>query len=73
MTEARLPGPPRDESEMAVVARAVSALARELAPETERRRRLADPLVAALRESGLLRGGAPLEVGGLELAPGAAL
>jgi len=73
MTEARLQGPPRDEDEIAVVARAVSALARELAPETERCRRLADPLVAALRESGLLRGGAPLEVGGLELAPGAAL
>ncbi|MHB8690571.1 MAG: acyl-CoA dehydrogenase family protein [Solirubrobacteraceae bacterium] len=51
----------------------ISSLARELAPETERGRRLADELVAALSDSGLLRGGAPREVDGLELAPGTAL
>jgi indole-3-acetate monooxygenase len=51
----------------------ISALARELAAETESGRRLADPLVAALRESGLLRAGAPLEVQGSELEPGKAL
>jgi alkylation response protein AidB-like acyl-CoA dehydrogenase len=55
------------------VARDISALARELAAETEREHRLADRLVARLRDSGLLRGGAPLEVGGLELEPGVAL
>jgi alkylation response protein AidB-like acyl-CoA dehydrogenase len=51
----------------------ISSLARELAPETERGRRLAGELVTALSDSGLLRGGAPREVDGLELAPGTAL
>jgi alkylation response protein AidB-like acyl-CoA dehydrogenase len=55
------------------VAREISALARELAPETEAQRRLADDLVARLRASGLMLAGAPREVGGLELAPGEAL
>jgi alkylation response protein AidB-like acyl-CoA dehydrogenase len=74
MTETRPQGAGRSgRDEIEVVAGTVSSLARELAAETERRRQLADPLVAALRDSGLLRGGAPLEVGGLELAPGVAL
>ena len=51
----------------------ISALARGLAAETESGRRLAGPLVAALRDSGLLRAGAPVEVKGAEFAPGAAL
>lgn len=55
------------------VARDISSTARELAGETERRRELPDELVGLLRESGLLRGGAPREVEGLELAPGTAL
>jgi alkylation response protein AidB-like acyl-CoA dehydrogenase len=41
--------------------------------ETDRARRLPEELVTALRRSGLLRAGAPLEVDGSELAPGAAL
>lgn len=41
--------------------------------DTERLRRLPDALVERLHASGLLRAGAPSEVGGLELAPGAAL
>src|SRR6476660_4964852 len=64
--------PPRGD-EIDGVAREISAVARELADETERRRQLADELVVRLRDSGLLRAGAPLEVGGLELAPGPAL
>jgi alkylation response protein AidB-like acyl-CoA dehydrogenase len=56
--------PPRE------LAGELSALARELAPETERKRALPDELVSRLRESGLMLGGAPREVGGLELAPG---
>lgn len=64
--------PPRAD-EIEGVAEEISAVARELADETEHRRQLADELVARLRDSGLLRGGAPLEVGGLELAPGLAL
>jgi alkylation response protein AidB-like acyl-CoA dehydrogenase len=59
--------------ETQAIARDISALARELAEETERERRLADGLVARLRESGLLRAGAPIEVEAMELAPGPAL
>ena len=55
------------------MARDISALARELAPETERQRRLADDLVSRLRASGVMLAGAPREVGGLELAPDVAL
>jgi indole-3-acetate monooxygenase len=51
----------------------IAALAGELATETERRRHLPPQLLAELRSSGLLRAGAPAEVGALELAPGAAL
>ncbi|MDX6639521.1 MAG: indole-3-acetate monooxygenase, partial [Solirubrobacteraceae bacterium] len=54
-------------------ARNIAELAEGLAADIERGRRLPDELVAALRESGLLRAGAPLEVDGLELAPGPAL
>ncbi len=62
-----------DRGEIEQVAREISGLARELAVDTERGRRLPDELVAALRDSGLLRGGAPIEVQGAELAPGVAL
>jgi alkylation response protein AidB-like acyl-CoA dehydrogenase len=62
-----------EESEIERVARDISRLARELATETDRAHRLPEELVAALRDCGLLRAGAPVEVEGLELAPGAAL
>jgi indole-3-acetate monooxygenase len=62
-----------EESEIERVARDISRLAGELAAETDRANRLPEELVAALRDSGLLRAGAPVEVEGLELAPGAAL
>jgi alkylation response protein AidB-like acyl-CoA dehydrogenase len=48
----------------------IAALARELAEETEAARRLPEPLLARLRESGLMRAGAPREAGGLEMVPG---
>jgi alkylation response protein AidB-like acyl-CoA dehydrogenase len=54
-------------------ARQISLMARELAAETELRRRLPDELVARLRDSGLMRAGAPLEASGLELSPGSSL
>jgi len=62
-----------DERELERVAADLSSLAAELAAETERNRRLPDRLVAALSDSGLMRAGAPREVGALELAPGDAL
>ena len=64
---------PSLDSEILGVAREISAQARELAPETEHGRRLPDDLVSPLRASGLMLAGAPREVGGLELAPGALL
>jgi indole-3-acetate monooxygenase len=66
------PAPPRDDD---IEARShdIAELAREQAQDTERRRELPDPLVDALRDTDLLRGGVPLELGGLELAPGPAL
>jgi alkylation response protein AidB-like acyl-CoA dehydrogenase len=53
--------------------KSIASMARELAQETERRRELPGELVERLRDSGLLRAGAPREVEGMELAPGAAL
>jgi indole-3-acetate monooxygenase len=65
------PSSPRDEVER--VARDISSIARELAPEIERGRQLPGELLEHLRRSGLLRAGAPREVEALELAPGVAL
>jgi alkylation response protein AidB-like acyl-CoA dehydrogenase len=48
----------------------IAKLARELAGETERERRLPDALLARLRASGLMNAGAPREADGLELSPG---
>ncbi len=73
MNETQLQSTPPRGDEIEGVARDISATARELAVEGERRRALPDELVARLRDSGLLRAGAPLEVEALELAPGLAL
>jgi len=73
MTETQLPTASPRGDEIEGVARDISALARELAAETERRRELPDALLSRLRDSGLLRAGAPVEVRALELAPGVAL
>ncbi len=73
MNETQLQSTPPRGDEIEGVAREISAMARELAAEGERRRQLPDELVARLRDSGLLRAGAPLEVEALELAPGLAL
>ena len=73
MREPLLHPAPTGDDEIQGVAREISALAGELAPETERERRLPDELVARLRASGLMLAGAPSEVGGLELAPGVLL
>ena len=54
-------------------AREMAHLARGMADQIDADRRLPAELVGALRDSGLLRAGAPVEVGGLELPPGTAL
>jgi len=59
--------------ELEVAAEELSALARELAPETERERRLPEPLVVALRSAGLFRAGAPASVGAAEAPPAVTL
>ena len=69
---AQPPSPPAAD-DIRRAARELAALARERAEETEGRRQLADELVSGLAGSGLLRAGAPLEVGGFELAPELAL
>jgi indole-3-acetate monooxygenase len=60
-------------SDTDVRVREISELARNMADQIDAERRLPAELVSALRDSGLLRAGAPVEVEGLELAPGAAL
>src|SRR5438876_1712629 len=71
MNETQLQSAPHraNETEIQALAREASELARELAEDIERERRLPDELVTRLRDGGLLRGGAPAEVAGLELAP----
>jgi indole-3-acetate monooxygenase len=61
------------QADVQVRARQIADLARRLADQIDANRRLPAELVSALRDSGLLRGGAPVEVAGLELAPGVAL
>jgi alkylation response protein AidB-like acyl-CoA dehydrogenase len=73
VNETELQMAPQRGAEIEEVAREIAALARELAPETERLHRLPDTLVARLRGGRLLNAGAPADVGGLELAPGVAL
>jgi indole-3-acetate monooxygenase len=57
------------QQELETTAREVSAQARELGDEIEELRALPDGLLASLRESGLMRGGAPEDVGAPELPP----
>src|ERR1700751_2426443 len=54
-------------------ARQIAELARGMTDRIDADRRLPAELVGALRDSGLLRAGAPTEVEALELPPGTAL
>jgi alkylation response protein AidB-like acyl-CoA dehydrogenase len=54
-------------------AREIAELARGMAEDIDSARRLPPELVEALRDSGLMRAGAPVEVGALELPAGTAL
>src|SRR5262245_24331165 len=60
-------------SDVEARARRIADAARGMADQIDADRRLPGELVSALRDSGLLRGGAPVEVEGLELDPGTAL
>jgi len=59
--------------DVAGITRQIADTARKLWSEIDTARCLPDELVAMLRDSGLLRAGAPAEVGGLELPPQVAL
>jgi alkylation response protein AidB-like acyl-CoA dehydrogenase len=65
--------PPSSASDIETVARQIAVIAHEMSSGIDDDRRLPGELVALLGESGLLRAGAPVEVRGLELAPGVAL
>jgi alkylation response protein AidB-like acyl-CoA dehydrogenase len=73
MTQTQLePARPRSANIDALATR-IADEARAVADQTEAERRLPAALLSALRDSGLLRAGAPVEAEGLELAPGRAL
>jgi alkylation response protein AidB-like acyl-CoA dehydrogenase len=65
--------PPSSANDIDTVAQQIAVTAGEMSSEIDDDRRLPEELVALLGESGLLRAGAPAEVGGLELPPGVAL
>jgi alkylation response protein AidB-like acyl-CoA dehydrogenase len=73
MIDAAAPSPVTTSEDLDRAAEKLSALARELAPETESNRRLPDELVAGLRVSGLHRAGAPAAVGAPEAPPAVTL
>jgi indole-3-acetate monooxygenase len=56
-----------------IVAGQVADIARGMSARIDAERQLPGKLLEVLRDSGLLRAGAPTEVGGLELSPGKAL
>jgi indole-3-acetate monooxygenase len=60
-------------NDLDAVAQQIAVKARTMSSEIDDDRRLPEELVTLLRESGLLRAGAPAEVRGLELPPGLAL
>jgi len=57
------------DDDIEVTTRRIADAARNMWSEIDSARRLPDELVQVLRDSGLLRAGAPTEVGGLELPP----
>jgi alkylation response protein AidB-like acyl-CoA dehydrogenase len=73
MTDIETTSPPAAPLDIVVRARQIADLARGMADQIDADRRLPAELVSALRDSGLLRAGAPAEVDALELAPGTAL
>ncbi|OSC30759.1 hydroxylase [Mycobacterium vulneris] len=73
MTDTETTSPAAGQEDIVARARLIGDMARGMADQIDADRRLPAELVAALRDSGLLRAGAPTEVEALELAPGTAL
>src|SRR6202163_3779523 len=73
MTQTQLQTFRHGHARLEALASEIAGKAHEVADQTETDRRLPDALLAPLRDSGLLRAGAPVESGGLELEPGVAL
>jgi indole-3-acetate monooxygenase len=72
MTEAQVHTTP-GRADVGALAAEIAERADRVAEQTERERQLPEELLAALNASGLLRAGAPVEAGALELDPGLAL
>jgi len=70
---ATTPSLPIAGSELEPLVERLATLARELAPRTERERKLPDELVDELRASGLMRAGAPTRLGALQAPPAVTL
>jgi indole-3-acetate monooxygenase len=73
MTDTETTSPAAAEQDIVARARLIADTARGMADQIDGDRRLPAELVGALRDSGLLRAGAPTEVEALELPPGTAL
>src|ERR1700751_5973027 len=73
MTDTETTSPAADQQDIVARARLIGDMARGMADQIDADRRLPAELVGALRDSGLLRAGAPTEVEALELPPGTAL
>ena len=73
MTDTETTSPAAAEQDIVARARLIGDMARAMADQIDADRRLPAELVGALRDSGLLRAGAPTEVEALELPPGTAL
>src|ERR1700756_1689314 len=73
MTDTETTSPAAAQEDIVARARLIGDMARGMADQIDTDRRLPAQLVGALRDSGLLRAGAPTEVEALELPPGTAL
>jgi alkylation response protein AidB-like acyl-CoA dehydrogenase len=73
MTDTEITSPAAAQQDIVARARLIGNMARGMADQIDTDRRLPAELVGALRDSGLLRAGAPTEVDALELPPGTAL
>jgi indole-3-acetate monooxygenase len=73
MTDTETTPPAAAQQDIVARARLIADMARGMADQIDTDRRLPAELVGALRDSGLLRAGAPTEVDALELPPGTAL